>query len=105
MDNKTKPGEVEDKLAIERVNEMISDERKKLEAIMLADDDLEPIMIEGETEAGYYCRMMVDPKDCAGIMLKHDYPTRKVLQEDFPDEMWEELGRRFGIVTVSSVDI
>lgn len=95
----------EDKRAVERVNEMISDERTRLEAITITNEELDPVMIEGETETGYYCQMMVNPKDCARIMLDHEYPTWKVLQEDCPDEMWEELGRKFGIKSVCSIDL
>jgi len=94
-----------DERAIERVNEMISDERTKLEAITITNGDLDPIMVEGETETGYYCQMMVNPKECAEIMLAHNYPTWKVLREDAPDAMWNELGRKFGIKTVCSIDL
>lgn len=93
--------------AREIINQKISDERTKLEALTLLKPDAtpDPILIEGETEIGYYCQMMVNPCDCAPILLKHDYPIYKVLQEDFPEEMWEELGRKFGIKTVTSVDL
>lgn len=89
------------------INQKISDERTKLEAFTLLKPDAtpNPILIEGETEMGYYCQMMVDPRDCAPILLKHDYPIYKVLQEEYPDEMWEELGRKFGIKTVTCVDL
>lgn len=89
------------------INQKISDERTKLEAFTLLkpDADPDPICIEGETTAGYYCQLMVDPRDCAPILLKHDYEIYKVLQEDFPAEMWEELGQKFGLATVTSVDL
>ena len=89
------------------INQKISDERTKLEAITLLKPDAEPhpICIEGETTAGYYCQLMVDPRECAPILLKHDYEIYKVLQEDVPAEMWEELGAKFGLATVTSVDL
>ena len=68
-------------------------------------DEQDPILIEGETETGYYCQLMVDPKSLAKIMLRYDYSTWRVLVEDAPDEMWEELGREFGVKTVCSVDL
>lgn len=95
------------KKAMEMVNEAISIERTKLEALTLLKEDAtpDPICIEGETETGYYCQMMVDPRDAARIVLDFNYPMYKVLGEDFPDEMWEELGRKFGIKSVSSIDL
>lgn len=95
------------KKAVEMVNEAISIERTKLEALTILKEDAtpDPVMIEGETETGYYCQMMVDPRDAARILLDHDYPIYKVLGEDFPEEMWNELGRKFGIKTVSSIDL
>lgn len=89
------------------INQKISDERTKLEAITLLKPDAEPhpICIEGETTAGYYCQLMVDPRDCAPILLKHNFEIYKTLQEDCPDEMWEELGAKFGLATVTSVDL
>ena len=93
--------------AREIINQKISDERTKLEAFTLLKPDAtpDPVCIEGETETGYYCQLMVDPRDCAPILLKHNYPVFKVLHEDFEDEMWEELGRKFGLATVTSVDL
>jgi hypothetical protein len=93
--------------AREIINQKISDERTKLEAFTLLKPDATPeqILIEGETEMGYYCQIMVDPRDCAPILLKYDYPIYKVLQEEFPEGMWEELGRKFGIKTIMSVDL
>lgn len=95
------------KKAVEMVNEAISIERTKLEALTLLKEDAtpDPICIEGETETGYYCQMMVDPRDAARILLDYDYPMYKVLGEDFPEEMWNELGRKFGIKSVSSIDL
>ena len=48
---------------------------------------------------------MVDPKNVAKVLLRYDYATWRVLEEDAPDEMWEELGREFGLKTVCSVDL
>jgi len=68
-------------------------------------DDQSPIMLEGETSTGYYCQMMVDPKDVAEVFLKYDYPVWRTLEEDVPQEMWDELARIYGLETVSSVDL
>ena len=48
---------------------------------------------------------MVDPKDVAKILLEYNYPVWRVLGEDAPDEMWEDLGRKFGLEHVCSVDL
>ena len=96
----------DDKLeqAVTLVNDTIRAERKSLEDIARVDEH-DPIMVEGETLAGYYCQLMVDPKDAAKIMLEYDYPVWRVLGEDAPDAMWEDLGRKFGLESVCSVDI
>lgn len=93
--------------AREIINQKISDERTKLEAFTLLKPDAtpDPVCIEGETETGYYCQMMVDPRDIAPILLEHQYPVFKVLQEDFPDEMWRELAQKLGLDIISSVDL
>ena len=62
-------------------------------------------MVEGEMSAGYFCQLMVDPKDVAKILLEYDYSVWRVLEEEAPDEMWEDLGRKFGLEHVCSVDL
>ena len=96
----------DDKLvaAVKLVNEAIAVEYKRLEEVLKAEES-EPIIIEGETTAGYYCQLMGDPKDVAKIMLDYNYPVWRVLGEDAPDNMWEELGYKFGLTRVCSVDL
>lgn len=96
----------DDKLtsAVKLVNEAIMAEFKRLEEAS-KNEEGDPIMIEGETTAGYYCQLMVDPKDVAKIMLDYNYPVWRILEEDAPDDMWEELGRKFGLKTACSVDL
>lgn len=91
--------------AVKLVNKAIMEERKRLETIAKSDEEQSPIMIEGETMAGYYCQLMVDPKEVAKIMLEYDYPVWRIIEEDAPDAMWEDLGRKFGLMHVCSADI
>ena len=91
-------------IAVKLVNEAIRAEHQRLEGIAEAEES-EPVLVEGETSAGFYCHMMVGPKDVAKIMLEYDYPVWSVLEEDAPGAMWEELGREFGLKTVCSVDL
>jgi len=58
-------------------------------------------MIEGKTTAGF-CQLIVDPKGFAKILLEHYYPVWRTFEEA-PDEMWEDLGRKFGLGHVCSV--
>lgn len=97
----------EEKRAQETINLAISDYRTILEAITLLPKDAcpDPILIEGETSAGYFCQMMVDPREVAPILLAYNYPVWLALEDDFPDAMWEELGEHFGLASVSSVDL
>ena len=90
--------------AVKHVNEAITAEFKRLEEIAKTEEG-DPIMIEGETTAGYYCHMMVDPKDVAKIALEYNYPVWHILQQDYPDGMWKDLGRKFGLATVCSMDL
>ena len=57
----------------------------------------QPIMVEGETTAGYYCQLMANPQEVAKIFVDYDYALYRVLGEDAPDTMWEDLGRKFGL--------
>ena len=93
--------------AVETVQEAISAYRTQLEAITLVKEGFEPdpILIEAETKAGYYCQMMVNPKDVAKILLKYDYPIYEVLGDEAPQEMWDDLAEQFGVGAVTSFDL
>lgn len=90
--------------AVNLVNEAIMAEYKRLEEIAKVEEG-DPIMVEGETTAGYFCQMMVDPKEVAKIALEYNYPVWHILKEDYPDVMREDLGRKFGLATVCSIDL
>lgn len=90
--------------ALEIVKKAIKERRDGLQK--QADSEEEgPIMLEGETSKGYYCQLSVDPKDVAKIMLAYDYPTWETLMEDAPEAMWDALADKFGLASVSMVDI
>ena len=74
----------DDKLAsaINLVNEAIREEYKRIEGITKTEEE-EPIMVEGETTAGYFCHLMVDPKDVAKIAIEYNYPVWHILGEDY----------------------
>lgn len=95
------------KTATEQVNQAISDYRTKLEALTLCkpEAELEPIMVEGKTETGYYCQLMVDPRDAARILLDYNYPIFSILGEDAPNAMWQRLAAFYGLKNVLSVDL
>ena len=63
------------------------------------------VMLEGETSTGYYCQMMVDPKDVAKVFLDYQYPIWSVLDEEPPMGMWERLAEIYGLSSVGSVNI
>lgn len=90
--------------AVEIVNNAIDKRRKELEEIAKT-EEADPILIEGETTAGYPCQMMVDPKDVAKIALEYDYPVWETLLLDAPDGMWEDLARKFGLAAVGTMDL
>ena len=90
--------------AVNLVSEAIVAKYKRLKEIAKAEEG-DPIMVEGETTAGSFCHMMVDPKDVARIALEYNYPVWHILKEDCPDGMREDLGREFGLATVCSIDL
>ena len=93
---------LEDAVAV--VQKEIREWRIKYESVAKAEEQ-DPIMVEGETTAGYFCQLMVDPKEVARIFVDYDYALYRVLGEDAPDAMWEDLGRKFGLEHVCSVDL
>ena len=99
---------MDDKLndALEIVSKAIDEYKAKLEAINNSDTDSnDPIMIEGETNAGYYCQLMVNPKEIAPTLLAYKYYNCRVLKQEAPDAMWEELAAHFGLYKVTSFDL
>ena len=103
-EEQAKPTKEELAQAVKIVNEAIRAEEEKLKKIASTEEQA-PIMIEGTTSAGYCCQLMASPKDAARIMLDYNYPTWKVLEEEAPCGMWEDLGRKFGLESVSSIDL
>ena len=93
---------LEDAVAV--VQKEIRDLRAKYESVAKTEEQ-DPILVEGETSAGYFCQLMVDPKDVARIFVDYDYALYRILGEDAPDTMWEDLGRKFGLEHVCSVDL
>ena len=90
--------------AVELVNSEIAAYEENLQ-FLLTNKENEPIMVEGETHTGYHCMMMVDPADVARVLLDFNYPTIHILEQEPPYDLWEELGRKFGLKTVSSFDL
>lgn len=90
--------------AVVVVQKEIHDLREKYETIVKTGEQ-DPILVEGKTSVGYFCQLMVDPKDVAKILLEYDYPVWRVLDEDAPRAMWEDLGRELGLEHVCSVDL
>ena len=92
--------------AVECVRKQIDDYRARLKEILSkTDEELEPVMVDGETSKGYYVQTMINPKIPARIMLDYDYPIFAVLGDDAPDAMWNEMALELGLETVTSVDL
>lgn len=90
--------------AVAVIQKEIREWRTKYESVAKT-EERDPIMVEGETTVGYFCQLMVDPREVAKIFVDYDYSLCRVLGEDAPDVMWEDLGRKFGLEHVCSVDI
>ena len=46
-----------------------------------------PIIVEGETTAGYYCQLMMNPQEVAKIFVDYNYALYRILGKDAPDAM------------------
>lgn len=62
-------------------------------------------MVEDETTAGYFCQLIVNPQEVAKIFVDYEHALYHVLSEDTQDAMWEDLGRKFGLEHVCSVNL
>ena len=90
--------------AVRIVKAAIDAEETRLKQLA-ADPEADPVMLEGETSARFDVQMMVEPAIIAKIMLKYEYPVYKVLEEDAPQAMWDELAEMVGLGEVYGVDI
>lgn len=90
--------------AVKVVREAIDKKIEQLQEIATAEEQ-DLVLVEGETYEGYPCHLLVDPKDVAKIFLEYDYPTWNIIEDDAPTEMWAALARKFGVKSVSSVDL
>lgn len=86
---------------VKEVKEMIKAEEDRLNEIA---EQQSPVMVEGLTTTEYYCQIMSNPRPIVKIMLDWNYPLYKVLGEDAPDGMWDEMSTEIG-VRVTGVDI
>lgn len=99
-----KPAEDTVSDAVRQVNAKIADFRAKLERIA-KDSEATLITVEGETATGSCAIAQIARNEVAEVMLRYDYPVWHVLEEDAPDEMWDEIARLVGFECVNSVDI
>lgn len=91
--------------AISIVIDAIASHAEKLSNIAKSTEELDPVMLEGETTTGYFVKAFVDPRIAAKIFLKYGYSTYAVLELDAPQEMWDELAEIFGLKHVLVVDL
>lgn len=90
--------------AVHLVNAEIEAARKRLEGIAQA-EEASLILVEGETSAGYYAQVMVNPSKIAKIMLKYGYHLWDTLEQEAPEDMWPDIAEMVGLESVSGVDI
>lgn len=90
--------------AVELVNSAIAEEESRSRKIIEGDKDTH-IVIDGETETGYYCQIQVDAKKVAEVYLRYDYPIYRIFGQEVSDNMWVELACMFGLGSVDSVDL
>lgn len=94
---------LEDAVAV--VQKEICKWREKYESVANENGQDHPIMVEDKITAGYLCQLMMNPQEVAKIFVDYNYALYRVLGEDAPDAMSEDLGRKFGLGHVCSVDL
>ena len=90
--------------AVRIVKTVIAAEEDRLKQIAEG-TEYEPILLIGETSQGCDAHVMADPSKVAQVLLDYDYPLYKVLEEDWPQEMWDTLAQMVGLESVYSVDM
>lgn len=90
--------------AVRIVKRAIAAEGDRLRQIS-TDEEADPVLLEGETATGCGAHIMVDPAKVAQIMLNYEYPLYRILDEDAPQRMWNELARLVGLNDVCFVDL
>ena len=91
--------------AVAVVQKEICKWREKYESVANENGQDHSIMVESETTADYYYQLIVNSQEVAKIFVDYDYALYRILGEDAPDAMWEDLGRKFGLEHVCSVDL
>ena len=90
--------------AVRIVRGAIAAEEERLK--QLANDEAYSFLLEGETATGFTVRVIIDnPEKVLQILLDYQYPLYTVLEEEAPQEMWDELARMVGLGNVTSVDL
>ena len=90
--------------AVRIVKRAIAAEGDRLRQIS-TDEEADPILLEGETTTGCVAHIMAESAKVAQIMLNYEYPLYRILDEDAPQGMWDELARLVGLDDVCSVDL
>ena len=90
--------------AVKLVSEAIREEWSTYSKIAETDEQ-DPVMVEGLTSRGCNAHVMVDPKPIARIFLNYNYPMIKVLGEDAPQSMWDNIAEHVGLEEAFGVDL
>ena len=91
------------KKAVKIVQAAIQAKEDKCMKMVSINED-ERMLIEGKTDTGFECQLMIEANEAATILMNYDYPVWRVLGMDAPREMWEKLAELCGLEDVYSVD-
>lgn len=67
--------------AVKLVNSAIAEEGSRLRKIIEGDEDSH-VMVDGETETGYYRQIQVDAKKVTEVYLRYDYLIYRILGQE-----------------------
>ena len=90
--------------AVKTVNQAIRKREEELRAYVETNSS-DLVVVEGESNTGYSCCAQIYTKDVAQILLDYNEPMYRVLGEEYPDGIWNELACIAGLKAICSVDI
>lgn len=90
--------------AVQLVNDKIADTCTKLEKIS-KNTGVPLVSVDGVTSTGCCATAQIAPDKVAKVMLRFNYHFWHVLNDDEPEEMWDEIAELVGFESASSVDI
>lgn len=109
MTEETKPKYTKEQIdeARQIIQSLIQDKESAYKKMLEEpDDDLDVddyVELDAITTTGFDCKMWVDKKDIAKVLLEYDYPLFSVMRRRSPKEMWNKLASIYGMGDIEDI--